>query len=384
MVDKVTELTGLDTVLIKVASRCNINCSYCYVYNMGDDNWARQSKFMTAETEDAVCASLGELVAHQQTAFSVVLHGGEPLLLGEHRLKNFLGKLRNVLPPCYPISLQTNGILITDVLLDTCALHQVSVAVSLDGPAHVHDKFRVTHGGAGTFDQVIAGLTTLQQHPAATFLNAGLLAVIDPDSNPAEIYHFFKSLNAPSVDFLYKDGNHTNLPVGKATVNSLEYGTWMTGLLQTYIADPAPLPIRVLDDMLKVLLGGAVSKEGMGLTDFGILIIDTDGTYMKNDTLKSSYNGADKFPQAVNVKQKTAIDFLQSSAFEEYRALQRPTSAKCLGCPELNVCGGGMILHRWRRKNGFHNESVYCADQLHLIASMRHALSEYNLSHAYC
>ena len=34
-------MTAVDTILLKVASRCNINCTYCYVYNMGDSAWKR-------------------------------------------------------------------------------------------------------------------------------------------------------------------------------------------------------------------------------------------------------------------------------------------------------------------------------------------------------
>ncbi|RZK44971.1 MAG: radical SAM protein [Hymenobacter sp.] len=377
---------GLDTVLLKIASRCNINCSYCYVYNMGDDNWAHQEKFMTADTLAAVCSSLAELVACQQACFSVVLHGGEPLLLGPNRLAQLLQQLRSVLPMHYPISIQTNGILITKAILDSCAQYQVSVAISLDGPAHIHDRFRVTHGGIGTFTQVLAGIEQLKAHSSATFLNAGLLAVIDPSTDPVEIYHFFKTMGAPSVDFLYKDGNHTALPTGKASFHSLEYGRWMAGLLQAYLTDSEPLPIRVLDDMLKVLLGGVVSKEGLGVTSFGILIIDTDGTFMKNDTLKSSYNGADKFLQPINVRKTSILDFLASDEFDKYRAMQKPTSEKCLTCSELHVCGGGMVLHRWRHDNGFDNVSVYCADQLYLISTMRQLLSAYSLDqvdHAY-
>jgi uncharacterized protein len=371
---------GLDTVLIKVASRCNINCSYCYVYNMGDDNWARQSKLMSADTVAAICTALGTLASHQAIPFSVVLHGGEPLLLGPRRLAELLGQLRAVLPIAYPISLQTNGILIDEVLLDCCAAHHVSVAVSLDGPAAVHDRFRLTHAGSGTFAQVMAGINRLQRHPDAEFLNAGLLAVIDPTSDPAEVYHFFKTVGAPSVDFLYRDGNHSKLPAGKAARNSLEYGRWMVGLLTAYATDPNPLPIRVLDDMLKVLLGGTVSKEGLGVTDFGILIIDTDGTLMKNDTLKSTYNGADQFVQPINIRDVDLLAFLASPEFASYRAMQQPTSAKCLTCPQLAVCGGGMLLHRWHEVTGFDNESIYCADQLHLIAAMRQLLYAHQLA----
>jgi uncharacterized protein len=34
-------------LVVKIASRCNLNCKYCYEYNMGDDTWKRASKFMT-------------------------------------------------------------------------------------------------------------------------------------------------------------------------------------------------------------------------------------------------------------------------------------------------------------------------------------------------
>ena len=381
MADNRVNNSELDTVLIKVASRCNINCKYCYVYNMGDDNWSHMEKLMSKEIMEAVCDSLGQLAKTQKNYFSVVLHGGEPLLLGSSKLEYLLNRLRNTLSDNYPISIQTNGILITQKILDICSKYKTSVAVSLDGPRHIHDKFRVTHKSNGTFDNVLKGIYELKSHPNSAFLNAGLLAVIDPLSDPREVYFFFKELEAPSVDFLYRDGNHTNLPYSKSSFNSTEYGTWMVGLLNVYLNDPDPLPIRVLDDMLKVLLGGIVSKEGLGITDFGIIIIDTDGTIMKNDTLKSSYNGADKFITPLNIKEGNLIEFLTSVEFIEYREMQKPTNLKCINCPELNICGGGMILHRWRTENGYDNPSIFCTDQLYLIKNMRKILAEFNLKH---
>ncbi|MGI8582546.1 MAG: radical SAM protein, partial [Chitinophagaceae bacterium] len=200
----------LDTVLIKVASRCNINCNYCYVFSMGDDNWSHMEKLMSKETMGALCESLSELAFNQKKLFSVVLHGGEPFLLGASKLQYLLKNLRTVLPDHYPISIQTNGVLITKTLLDICSKYHASVAVSIDGPENIHNKYRKTYNGAGTFNQVMKGIDELKSHPDSTFLNAGLLAVIDPLSDPREVYRFFKSIGAPSVDFLYKDGNHTN------------------------------------------------------------------------------------------------------------------------------------------------------------------------------
>lgn len=366
----------LDTVLLKVAGRCNINCTYCYVFNMGDDNWLDMEKGMSKDTMDAVCQQLEQLSVAQSKPFSVVLHGGEPLLLGSSKLQYLLHRLRGALPSHYPLSIQTNGILITTSILDICAHYKTTVAVSIDGPKWLHDRERITHKGGGTFDQVMKGIKKIKSHRDAEFLNSGCLAVIDPSSDPGEVYSFFKELGTPSVDFLYKDGNHSKLPRGKASLLSTEYGSWMVGLLDIYLQDPSPLPIRILDDMLKVILGGVVSQEGAGITDYGILIIDTDGTLMKNDTLKSVYNGADKFSKPVNIKEGVLLSFLGSAEFLEYHTGQRSNAEGCLSCSDYSICGGGMKLHRWKEETGFSNPSVYCEDQLYLIKSMRTAVAK--------
>ena len=51
----------VETYILKVASRCNLNCTYCYVYNKGDDSWRAQPRRMTDET---VWALLGRVATH--------------------------------------------------------------------------------------------------------------------------------------------------------------------------------------------------------------------------------------------------------------------------------------------------------------------------------
>ena len=150
----------------------------------------------------------------------------------------------------------------------------------------------------------------------------------------------------------------------------------MSELLDIYLDDPKPLPIRILDDMLKVIIRGIVPLESASLNNFQILVIDTDGTLMKNDTLKSSFNGADKFQQSVNIKDVNLLSFLASEEFQQYHNDQQPTSDKCKKCSLLSVCGGGMKLHRWNHINGFNNPSIYCADQLYHIKNMQNAVAK--------
>jgi uncharacterized protein len=366
----------VDTVLLKVASRCNLDCSYCYVYHMGDETWRTLPKRMAANTQALVAAELGSLVRAQGRPFSIVLHGGEPLLLGLLRLESLFTALRAALDPACGISIQTNGVLITDAILDLCAHHDVTLSVSVDGPPTVHDRFRLDLRQHSTHAKVVVGLQRLQAHPAAARLFSGVLCVVDPSSNPEVVYDYFKALGVPSVDFLYRDGNHTVLPFGKASADSNEYGTWMCRILDRYVADPAPFRSRLLDDMMRLLLGGAGVKEGIGLTDYGIMVIDTDGAVKKNDTLKSSPLG-DRFESTWALGRNALADIAASPEFRAYHLAQRPSSEICQACPQLEVCGGGMVTHRFKEGAGYDNPTVFCADQKLLIARMEALLASH-------
>jgi uncharacterized protein len=367
----------LDTVLLKVASRCNINCSYCYVYNHGDTSWQRMPKHMSLATVEDVLRQLARLYEDQQHPFAVVLHGGEPLLLPRHILEVLLQGLADRLPTVCTRAIQTNGTLIDDDLLELCFRTSATLSVSLDGPADVNDAFRVAFNGEGTHAGAIAGIDRIRRHPEARRIFTGALCVVDPQSDARRVYEFFKSLAVPSVDFLFKDGNHAKLPPGKAAVESTEYGRWLAAVWDCYITDPEPPRIRILDDFGRLLLGGASVKEGCGQRQYGIAVIDTDGTVTKNDTLKSTYEGADRFENAWSVSKDRLSELASSPEFVEYAKLQHPTSPVCQSCSLLYVCGGGMPLSRWHPKTGLANPSVYCSDYKLLIGHMQETLQEY-------
>ena len=364
----------IDTVLLKTASRCNIACSYCYVYQLGDQGWRRQPPAMSKSTIDAIVRRLDELRQAQDRDFAVVLHGGEPLLLGEALLTRLLTGLRTRLPVGCTLSVQTNGTLLSDRRLDILADSGATVSVSLDGPAKINDSRRVRFDQRGTFEVTLDGIRRLQRHPAVEQLFSGTLSVVEPSSDPSEVYWFLRGLGVPGMSFLLPDGNHSRLPPGKTGFDSHKAGAWLAGLFDVYMSDPDPVPIRVLDDLVKLLLGGSATKEGMGQDLHAILIIDTDGTVTKNDTLKSTSDGADRYNEPWSVHSHSLQEIARTAAFREHAEMQQPTARQCLHCPELSVCGGGMPLYRWSDERGFDNPSVYCTDHLFLISHVRRYL----------
>ena len=375
-----TPTRAIDTVLVKTASRCNLDCTYCYVYNLGDDGWKSQPKRLPDDVRAATTEQLGKLSQSQDRPLSVVMHGGEPLLLGIDAMAQFLRGLRLHLREDAGLHVQTNGVLLTTEFIDLFDRYDVGISISLDGPAAVHDKHRVDLKGVGSHARVMSGIDRLLSHPASDRLFSGLLAVIDPTSDPVAVYDFLKGTGAPAFDFLYSDGNREQLPAGKSSLDSTEFGSWMVGLLQHYLADPSPPRVRLLDDLMRLVLGGRGHKEGVGAAEYGILVIDTDGTITRNDTLKVAFGGADRFQIQPNILAGDLILRLSDPEFETYFELQTPSSPICGSCPELGVCGGGMPAHRWSAKGGYANPTVFCSDQRLLIAEIRSRLASLHIA----
>src|SRR5215469_4218669 len=82
-------------VLVKLASRCNIKCTYCYWFR--DAQVYAKPAVLTPEAEDTFCLRLEEHIREFNLPFFLlVFHGGEPLLFPKRRFDTFCKKLRAV------------------------------------------------------------------------------------------------------------------------------------------------------------------------------------------------------------------------------------------------------------------------------------------------
>src|SRR5277367_3351055 len=70
--------------IVKVHSRCDLSCDYCYMYEMADQSWRSQPRRVSAEIAEATALRIGEHArAHHLRDITLILHGGEPLLAGQ-------------------------------------------------------------------------------------------------------------------------------------------------------------------------------------------------------------------------------------------------------------------------------------------------------------
>ena len=101
-------------LVVKLASRCNLKCDYCYWFK--DPDVYNHPKTLTIEAEKAFVLRLTEHIEkYQLKQFDIMLHGGEPLLFGKRRFIEFLLALENIVNTTnckFIISITTNGVLI--------------------------------------------------------------------------------------------------------------------------------------------------------------------------------------------------------------------------------------------------------------------------------
>lgn len=352
--------------LLKIASRCNLNCDYCYVYNHNDQSWKNQPAFMSTKTILSIAERICEYTTtHDIKRILVVLHGGEPLLAGQKRISNIVNTIRKNVPKSTQIdfSIQTNGTLLTDEIIKNFEKLNIGISLSLDGNKKINDLHRLDHKGKSSHEQVEGALVRLTQNPGVF---SGIIAVIDPNSDPVELLEYFNRFNPPILDFLLPDANHESLPPGREKNDDL-YTSWLIRCFDTWFDSYPHLRIRFFDQLLNSIVGLPSETDAFGLGDISLLCIETDGYYHDLDVLKITENDATNLYSG-GVSDVSVDEVLRSSKIAIHRNLLsvKGLSQKCQECKFLEICGGGSVPHRYS-KNGFKNPTVYCDEIYKLI-----------------
>lgn len=363
----------ISSFLVKVASRCNLDCDYCYVYHHADQAWRTMPQVLSDQNREAFAKRLAEYARTiDLRRAAVIFHGGEPLLAGAASLCDFAGLIRKTAGADIDIDigLQTNGLLLDDAALDLFEAHDIGVSLSLDGPRAVNDLHRTTRRRRSSFEKVEAALERLKLRPNVF---AGVIAVIDASTDPAELLEYFAAHEPPRVDFLLPDAHHIRPPPGRGEDPDL-YVRWLKRAFDNWLDKYPSLPVRSFEALLDAIMGLPSGTDAFGFGDVSLISVETDGTYHDLDVLKVVGNGT----QLGGAVLDTSIAQAASSArLEAHRRLLAKSGlcATCQACTVSDICGGGAVPHRWSDA-GFENPTVYCREMTALIAHAQSRLSE--------
>ena len=145
--------TEIKALCLHVAHTCNLACSYCFAKQ---GNFSGEEAIMSFETGKRALDFLIENSGDRHN-LEVDFFGGEPLLNWEvvKELVKYARSIEKDAGKNFRFTLTTNGVNINDDVIDFCNEEMQNVVLSLDGRKEVHDRFRVTPNGKGSYDLIV-------------------------------------------------------------------------------------------------------------------------------------------------------------------------------------------------------------------------------------
>jgi uncharacterized protein len=359
------------TFIVKIAARCNLNCTYCYVYNLGDTTFRLRPGVMSRQVAQAALKRIiGYATRHDMSKLALVLHGGEPLLVGKVWMTWFLEEANRLTPPGLRMtfSLQTNGTLLDRDWLSLLARHRVSLGISIDGPSDWHDRHRIDFRGRGSYALVRRGLERVLEAGSAA-PRWGVLTVANPAYSGVAIYKHLLEIGVRNMDFLWPDFHHDMLPPWPAGSLTQYYNEIFDAWYQ---AGDSKVSIRWFETVIEMLLGAQSRIDALGPHPLAEVVVETDGSLEPLDVLRTCGNGMTRL--GLNVLANDIEDLRATELFQLCLRNQNLLPEECHHCPVYSVCGGGYLPHRWGNSRGFRNPSVHSAELRSVIMHVQEVI----------
>jgi uncharacterized protein len=372
----------LRLLVLQPSPFCNINCDYCYLPSRSESH--RMEMSTLERIVDAVFAS--DII---QDGLTIVWHAGEPLAVPLRWYQEAFERIRARAPEGMRVhhSFQTNATLINQAWCDFFKAQDVSVGLSIDGPAAIHDAHRKTRGGGGTHAAAMRGARLLQENGIPFHIISVISAASLGRAN--EVFDFYVENGFWNVGFNVEEteGEHAASTLG-ACECAPGVREFLSVIFERHRAHRERMVIREFDFALERIRCGAPPDEEAFLyfneqvRPFGILSVDWQGGF-------STYS-----PELLGMKSATYGDFtfgsihdgsfleaVQSAKFRRVLEDIRAGVEACRReCAYFEMCGGGAPANKYYENGSFcSTETMFCRYTVKLpidlvLADLEHAL----------
>jgi uncharacterized protein len=242
-------------------STCNIDCKYCFFLSK-EALYPDEKHRMSEATLEAYIRQL--LEAHRTPEVTVAWQGGEPTLMGVDFFRRSIELVEKYRRSGQQVqhTFQTNGIALDDEWCAFLKEQNFLVGLSVDGPCDLHDTYRVTRGGKGTFDLVMKGWQCLRKHR----VDFNILCTVNAanQAHGRRVYQFFRDeLGATWIQFIPI--------VERATADSIQIAN------QGWSARPKE------KRLLYTQTGNLVTTRSVGGEQYGQFLVDVFEEWVRHD-----------------------------------------------------------------------------------------------------
>lgn len=181
---------------------CNLDCTYCY-YLHKEDLYPKGTKWrMNGECLESYIRQYIDAQPPSTPEVTFAWQGGEPTLLGIEFFQRCVEIQQTFSRPGMKITntFQTNGVLLDDDWCRFFLKHGFLIGLSIDGPADLHDAYRIDHQGRGSHSKVIAAIRRLKKFGVE--FNALVVVNRVNGDHGARVYRYLRDAGCQFLQFI--------------------------------------------------------------------------------------------------------------------------------------------------------------------------------------
>ncbi len=268
--------------------------------------------------------------------------GGEPTLMGIDFFKKAVALQKKYAGPGTMISnsLQTNGTLIDDDWAAFLAEHRFLVGASLDGPAYLHDAYRVSSKGKPTHDRVIKGISLLEKHN----VEFNILTLVNSKNvhNPVEVYDYLVERGFYFHQYIPCVENDQKGRPRPFAITGNEWGRFLCGIFDRWMEkkDQRKVSIRHFDSILEYMVMGTRNVCTMGTFCNPYFLVEHTGDVYPCDFF------AEPGLKLGNIMETGWQNLRESEKYARFGENKTKFNGVCQNCQFLDLCMGDCPKHR--------------------------------------
>lgn len=324
------------SLLVKpVSANCNLRCDYCFYRRVG--RMYRGRRRMSPRVLEAM---VGQLVGLGFSPAAFSWQGGEPTLAGLDFYRRAVSLQARLGSPGQVIanSLQTNGLLIDEEWASFLAEYRFLVGLSMDGPRELHDAYRRSGPGGGSFAQAMRAAETLRGHG----VEFNILSVVTPLTvgRARQLYRFFVGEGFYYLQFIPCVERVPGGAPAPFTVSAEGYGRFLCDLFDAWLADGRRASIRLFDAVVEGLLTGRSPLCILGPRCDHYLVVEHGGDVYPCDffVVRRWHLG--------NLLQEPLTQLSGGEKHARFASMKAHLAPRCRDCEWLRMCWGGCLKDR--------------------------------------
>ncbi|MGE5599596.1 MAG: anaerobic sulfatase maturase, partial [Bacteroidota bacterium] len=349
---KTTANRPFSLLLKPAAADCNLRCQYCFYLGRAGLYPETIRHRMTDAVLERVVSSY---MATVQPRYAFGWQGGEPTLMGAAffrraaALQAKYGRRGSVVAN----GLQTNATLLDDELCAVMAEYNFLAGVSLDGPPDIHDHYRRTIDGKGTYAATLQGMNALRRH-GVEFNVLTLVTAVNQERG-AEVYRHLRDLGLNHHQYIPCVEWQANGVPAAFSVSPAGWGRFLLDVFEEWYArDVGRVSVRLFDALLVFLAFGVYELCHLGGDCRRYFVIEHNGDVYPCDFFVARER------LLGNIMDHDWDFFLQSTDHAGFSRLKTEWPEPCRECDFLAVCSGDCLKHRLFPGSGAGSPSRLC------------------------